>query len=172
MTGLTVTTPSATYYEFEALRESEDDIIERDPNRVVSTLRNQYRRAMPLDLDSVQDVEPLMLVRYDPGVELLVGDVQIERDRVRLSLQGTQRRSRHDLDGAMAGPVVERFHRKRRWSRASWLGSSAGNRHSGIRLTQAVALLPPVHLGKETAVREGAIFPRCGYRRAPRSRWR
>jgi hypothetical protein len=86
VTGLTVTTPSATYYEFEALRESEDDIIERDPNRVVSTLRNQYRRAMHLDLGSVQDVEPLMLVRYDPGVELLVGDVQIERDRVRLSL--------------------------------------------------------------------------------------
>jgi len=85
VTGLTVTTPSATYYQFEALRDTEDDIIERDPNRVVSTLRNQYRRSMHLDLGSVQDVEPVMLVRYDPGVELLVEDVEIERDRVRLS---------------------------------------------------------------------------------------
>jgi hypothetical protein len=85
VTGLTVTTPAGTYYQFDALRDSEDDIIERDPNRVVSTLRNQYRRAMHLDLGTVQDVEPLMLVRYDPGVELLVGDVEIERDRVRLS---------------------------------------------------------------------------------------
>ena len=70
-----------------SLRESEDDIIERDPNRVVSILRNQYRRSMHLDLGSVQDVEPLMLVRYDPGVELIVGKVQIERDHVRLSFR-------------------------------------------------------------------------------------
>jgi len=85
VTGLTVTTPSATYYQFGALRDTEDDIIERDPNRVVSTLRNQYRRSMHLDLGSVQDVEPVMLVRYDPGVVLLVDKVQIDRDRVRLS---------------------------------------------------------------------------------------
>ena len=94
VTGLTVTTPSATYYQFEALRDSEEDIIERDPNRVVSTLRNQYRRDMHLDLGTVQDVEPLMLVRYDPGVELLVGDVQIERDRVRLSFHKERKADR------------------------------------------------------------------------------
>ena len=94
VTGLTVTTPSATYYQFEALRDSEEDIIERDPNRVVSMLRNQYRRDMHLDIGTVQDVEPLMLVRYDPGVELLVGDVQIERDRVRLSLHKERKADR------------------------------------------------------------------------------
>ena len=85
VTGLTVTTPSGTNYQFEALRDSEEDIVERDPNHVVSVLRNRYRRAMHLDLGSVQDVEPVMLVRYDPGVVLLVDKVQIDRDRVRLS---------------------------------------------------------------------------------------
>lgn len=83
--GLTVTTPGGTYYQFEALRDSEEDIIERDPNRVIATLRNQYRRATHLDIGSVQDVEGLMLVRYEAGVELIVGKVQVERDRVRLS---------------------------------------------------------------------------------------
>lgn len=94
VTGLTVTTPSGTYYQFEALRDSEEDIIERDPNHVVSVLRNQYRRAMHLDLGSVQDVEPLMLVRYDPGVALMVGKVQIERDRVRLSFHKDRKADR------------------------------------------------------------------------------
>lgn len=84
--GLTVSTPGGTYYQFEALRDSESDIIESDPNRLVSILRNQYRRAMHLDIGTVQDVEPLMLMRYEPGVELIVGKVQIERDRVRLLL--------------------------------------------------------------------------------------
>lgn len=84
--GLTVATPAGTYYQFDALRDSEGDIIDRDPNRVVSTLRNQYRRAMHLDLGTVQDVEPVMLARYEPGVALIVGKVVVERDRVRLSL--------------------------------------------------------------------------------------
>src|SRR5688572_9480501 len=52
--GMTVTTPNGTYYEFEAVRDSEEDIVERDPNGVVSSLRNRYRRAMHLDLGNVQ----------------------------------------------------------------------------------------------------------------------
>ncbi len=84
--GLTVGTPGDTYYQFDARRESESDIADRDPNRVVSLLRKQYFRAMHLDLGSVQDVEPLMLVRYEPGGAFLVEKVQIQRDRVRLFL--------------------------------------------------------------------------------------
>ena len=75
-----------TYYQFDARRESESDIADRDPNRVVSLLRKQYFRAMHLDLGSVQDVEPLMLVRYEPGGAFLVEHIQIQRDRVRLVL--------------------------------------------------------------------------------------
>ena len=84
--GLTVGTPGATYYQFEARRESEEDILANDPNVILSTLRDQYRRSAYLDIGNVQDVEALMLVRYEPGVELVVKRVEIERDRVRLLL--------------------------------------------------------------------------------------
>jgi hypothetical protein len=82
--GLTVATWSDTYYRFEARRDSEEDIIERDPDRIVVNLKTQYYRGLHLDIGNVQDVEPLMLVRYEPGVELTVRTIQIERDYVRL----------------------------------------------------------------------------------------
>jgi hypothetical protein len=82
--GLTVATWSDTYYRFDARRDSEDDIIERDPDRIAGILRTQYYRGLHLDIGNVQDVEPLMLVRYEPGVKLIVRKIQIERDSVRL----------------------------------------------------------------------------------------
>lgn len=82
--GLTVATPSDTYYLFEARRDSEEDIIERDPERLVSALKTQYRRSSHLDIGNTQDVEPVMLVRYEPGVQFVVTAVRIERDRVQL----------------------------------------------------------------------------------------
>jgi hypothetical protein len=84
--GLTVATPSSVYYQFDARRDTEDDIVGRDPNAVVTALREQYRRSTHLEIGNVQDVESVMLVRYEPGVRLLVKRVQIERDRVRLLL--------------------------------------------------------------------------------------
>jgi hypothetical protein len=83
--GLTVVTPAgAYYYQFDARRDSEDDIIDHDPNRIVSEMKRQYVRSEHLDLGTVEDIEPLMLVRYSPGVEFIVRKVQIDRDRVRL----------------------------------------------------------------------------------------
>lgn len=85
VSGLTVVTPTGpSYYQFDARRDSEDDIIDHDPDRIVSEMKNQYFRSMYLDNGAVQDVEPLMLVRYSPGVAFIVRKVQIERDRVRL----------------------------------------------------------------------------------------
>jgi hypothetical protein len=84
--GLTVATPSGVYYQFDARRDTEDDIIGRDPNAIVTALRAQYRRGTHLDIGNVKDVEPVVLVRYEPGVVLFVRRVQIERDRVRLML--------------------------------------------------------------------------------------
>ena len=72
------------YYQFDARRNSEKDIIDRDPNGIVSAMRKQYFRSMHLDIGTAQDVEPLMLVHYSPGVALIVRKVQIDRDRVRL----------------------------------------------------------------------------------------
>ena len=85
VSGLTVVTPTGTfYYQFDARRDSEDDIIDHDPDRIVSEMKKQYFRSMHLDNGAVQDVEPLMLVRYSPGVVFNVKKVQIDRDRVRL----------------------------------------------------------------------------------------
>ncbi|MGH9256392.1 MAG: hypothetical protein ACRD3C_17680 [Vicinamibacterales bacterium] len=86
VSGLTVATSSGMYYQFDARRDSEGDIVERDPSRIVTTLQEQYYRGRHLDIGPAQDVETLMLVRYEPGVELIVRSVQIERDRVRLFL--------------------------------------------------------------------------------------
>jgi hypothetical protein len=86
VSGLTVVTPTGTsYYQFDAKRDSEKDIIDRDPNGIVSAMRKQYFGSMNLaDIGTVRDVEPLMLVQYSPGVALIVRKVQIDRDRVRL----------------------------------------------------------------------------------------
>ena len=84
--GLTVGTPSDIYYQFDARRESEDDLIDRDPNRLLSRLQTQYRRSTHLDIGNVQDVQAVLLVRFEPGVRLVVRKVQFERDRVRLTL--------------------------------------------------------------------------------------
>ena len=48
-------------------------------------MRTQYYRSLHLDEGNVQDVQPVMLMRYEPGVELIVKNVRVERDRVRLS---------------------------------------------------------------------------------------
>ena len=85
VSGLTVATPTGTYYyQFDTRRESEDDIVDRDPDGIVSQMRKQYFRSLHLDNGAVQDIEPLMLVRYSPGVTFIVRKVQIDRDRVRL----------------------------------------------------------------------------------------
>jgi len=85
VSGLTVVTPTGTsYYQFDARRDSEDDIVGQDPDGIVSKMREQYFRSMHLDNGAVQDIEPLMLVRYSPGVTFIVRKVQIDRDRVRL----------------------------------------------------------------------------------------
>lgn len=86
VTGLTVGTPSTMYYQFDARRDSEDDIVATDPNVIVATLRDQYRRSTYLENGFVQDVQAVTLVRYEPGGELIVKKVQIDRDRVRLLL--------------------------------------------------------------------------------------
>jgi hypothetical protein len=85
VSGLTVITPTGHYYyQFDARRDSEEDIVARDPNDIVSQMKKQYYRSMHLDNGAVQDVEPLMLARYSPGVTFVVRKVQIDRDRVRL----------------------------------------------------------------------------------------
>jgi hypothetical protein len=89
VTGLTVATPSLdVFYRFEG-RQSQDDIVDRDPNRLVDLVRAQYQRAMHLEIGTVSSVAPLTLMQYPKGVELMVRTAQVERDRVRLTLRGS-----------------------------------------------------------------------------------
>jgi hypothetical protein len=106
ISGLTVATPNDTYYQFEARRDYEEAIVARTPEGILAAMETRYRRSAHLDEGYVQDVEPGMLVRYESGVKLVVGRVEIERDLVRLFL-----RRAHDhevvttLTVKLGGPV-------------------------------------------------------------------
>jgi hypothetical protein len=106
ISGLTIATPTETYYQFAARRDYEEDIVERTPDAVLATLKTRYRRSAHLDEGSVHDVEVGMLVRYEPGVQLVVGRVQIEGDEVRLFLRRADEASvATTLTVKLAGPL-------------------------------------------------------------------
>jgi hypothetical protein len=82
--GLTVVTPSAgIYFQFDG-RDSEDDIIDPDPQRVFDTVGKTYLRAYSLDIGTYQKVEPVLLARHEPGAELIIRSVRVESDVVRV----------------------------------------------------------------------------------------
>jgi hypothetical protein len=87
ISGLTVATPTDTYYQFEARRDYEDDVVARTPEGIVAAMETRYRRSAHLGEGYVQDVEPGTLVRYESGVRLVVRRVEIEREHVRLFLR-------------------------------------------------------------------------------------
>lgn len=104
--GLTVATPNDTYYQFEARRDYENDIVERTPDGVVAALQSRYRRSAHLDEGYVQDVEAGMLVRYETGVRLVVQRIRIDRDSVRLFLHRDQDSNvETTLTVKLAGPL-------------------------------------------------------------------
>jgi hypothetical protein len=83
--GLTVVTPLAgSYYQFDG-RDSEQDLAARDPEQLVERIDASYLRDEPLDGGFFRRIEPRTIVRYEPGGALIVRDVRIYRDRVRLS---------------------------------------------------------------------------------------
>ena len=83
--GLIVVTPSAgSYFQFDG-RDSEQDIIARDPQQVMDRIGESYRRQESLEIGFYLRIEPLLVVRYEAGGALVVKDVKIDRNRVRLS---------------------------------------------------------------------------------------
>jgi hypothetical protein len=83
MDGLTVTTPSGMYYQFDG-RLAEADLTGHDPGQLLEQVVLQYRRDMHTEIGLVVQVKPMLLKRYQPGVELVVKGVQTDRDRVRV----------------------------------------------------------------------------------------
>jgi len=83
--GLTVVTPSSgAYLRFDG-RDSEEDIVSSDPQQMVDMINVAYRRQSSLDIGFFQRIEPTVVARYEPGGVLVVKDVRIDRDRVRLA---------------------------------------------------------------------------------------
>jgi hypothetical protein len=83
--GLIVVTPfSGSYLQFDG-RQSQDDIIDQNPDRLVDTIKTTYQ-SDALDVRQYQKVEPIVMARYEIGSELLVGPIRIDGNIVRLSL--------------------------------------------------------------------------------------
>lgn len=82
--GLTVVTPfEGTYYQFDG-RQSRDDVTARDPQRILDAVSTMYY-GESLDVRSYRRIEPVVIAQYNVGVELIVADVRIERDVIRLA---------------------------------------------------------------------------------------
>lgn len=83
--GLIVVTPfNGSYLQFDG-RQSQDDIIDQDPQRLVDNIKTTYQ-SDSLDVRQYQKVEPIVVARYETGTELLVGPIRIDGNILRLSL--------------------------------------------------------------------------------------
>ncbi len=81
--GLTVITPNeGAYFQFDG-RQGRDDIAGRDLQAVVQKVTEMYR-GDPLEVRSYQRVEPLLVARYEAGVELVVKNVRFEQHVVKI----------------------------------------------------------------------------------------
>ncbi len=84
--GLTVITPFAgTYFQFNGRRRV-DDVTEHDVQRIGEAVTLAYRKDKMLGEGWNQEIEPVMVARYDAGVELIVRAARVSRDAVRLDL--------------------------------------------------------------------------------------
>ena len=97
--GLIVATPSqGMYFQFDG-RQGRDDVVEHDPQRMIAAVSAAYEPDS-LELRSYRKVEPIAVKRYEPGVELVVSAVKIERDAVALAF-ATAGAGRLDEDGSV-----------------------------------------------------------------------
>jgi hypothetical protein len=82
--GLIVVTPSnGVYCQFDG-RQGRDDVKQRQALGMLEAVNAAYEPDS-LDVRSYRKVEPVVLNRYDAGVELTVARVEIERDFVRVA---------------------------------------------------------------------------------------
>jgi hypothetical protein len=82
--GLTVVTPSKGSYLMFTGRQSVDDLVESNPDRLFEQIKVNYRRDRNLGEGFVQAVNPLHLVQYISGLQLVVARVELERATVRV----------------------------------------------------------------------------------------
>jgi len=82
--GLVVVTPQdGVFFEFPG-RQHRDDVSLRDLRGMIEAVDQEYV-ADALDLRGYRKLEPLSLVQYDPGGELVVARAEVLKDLVRLT---------------------------------------------------------------------------------------
>jgi len=82
--GLTVVTPNqGVYFQFDG-RQGRDEVVQRDPQRMLEAVNAEYQ-GDSLDVRSYRKLEAVHLTRYDAGARLIVKNVRIDRDAVRLA---------------------------------------------------------------------------------------
>jgi hypothetical protein len=82
--GLTVVTPfEGTYFRFDG-RQGRDTVTEQRPEAIVDSVSAAYQPDL-LDIQSARKVEPVVVSRYDAGVELIVSRVRFDRDSVKIA---------------------------------------------------------------------------------------
>lgn len=81
--GLLVTIPlRGEYFQFDG-RQGRDAVTTNNPDMLLRAVAAEYEPDA-LDVRSFRKLEPLAVHRFDPGVELVVSDVRIDRDEVKL----------------------------------------------------------------------------------------
>src|SRR5262245_59383527 len=86
--GLVVATPSSgAYFQFDG-RQGKDDIVEKQPQRLVDAVNVAYQPDA-LDVRAYRKVEPVVVHRFSAGTELVITRIRVDRDAVRIALNQT-----------------------------------------------------------------------------------
>jgi hypothetical protein len=80
--GLLVTTPlRGDYFQFDG-RQARDTVVANNPDLLVKAVFTEYEPDA-LEVRSYRKLDPLAVHRFEPGVELIVSDVRVDRDEVK-----------------------------------------------------------------------------------------
>jgi hypothetical protein len=83
--GLLVVTSTGEHFQFDG-RQGRDTVIAQDPALLVNAVSAAYQ-GNTLDVRPYRRIEPLGIEQFVPGAELVVKDVRIERDEVKLEFE-------------------------------------------------------------------------------------
>jgi hypothetical protein len=82
---LVVTSPTSKHLQFDG-RQGRETVTASDPAQLVKAVSTAYQ-GDNLEIRSYRKIEPLAVEQFVPGAELVVSDVQVERDVVTLELE-------------------------------------------------------------------------------------
>jgi hypothetical protein len=81
---LVVTSSTGAYFQFDG-RQARDTVVAKDLQRLMEAVSAEYE-ADGLDVRPYRRLEPVAIERFEPGHELVVSEVRVESDELRLEL--------------------------------------------------------------------------------------